>query len=87
MTHDLSTVEGATALMASSTTNDEWTRNAIAIRDRNKYHIDDKWWHKIVLYTEPQFVKDFRDQLERESRRRRRSQNDQSLARRASDSE
>jgi hypothetical protein len=77
MTHDLSTVEGATALMASSATNDKWTRNAIAIRDHNKYHVDDKWWHKIVLYTEPQFVKDFRDQLERESRRRR-SQNMQS---------
>jgi len=81
MTHDLSTVEGATALMASSANNDEWTRNALAIREHNKYHVDDKWWHKIVLYTEPQFVKDFRDQLERDARRHRRSsQNDKAQA-------
>lgn len=68
--HDLSTIEGATALMASSANHDEWVRNAIAIRDHNKYHVDDKWWHKIVLYTEPQFAKDSR--LEYDARRRRR---------------
>jgi hypothetical protein len=63
--YDLSTVEGATALMASSANNDEWIRNARAIRDHNKYHVNDRWWHKIVLYTEPEFVKDFRAQLEK----------------------
>jgi hypothetical protein len=69
--YDLSTVEGATALMASSANNDEWICNALAIRDHNKHSVDNKWWHKIVLYTEPEFVKDFRAQLERDARRRK----------------
>lgn len=68
MTHDLYTPEGVTSLMASSRSHAEWVSNAIAVRDHNRWHIVADWWYKYVLYTEAQFVKDYRYHCERVGR-------------------